>query len=114
VLLYDGDCRFCVARAEWLAERLRTPVLVVPWQAVDHLDDLGVTPADLSSAACFIDVFGRRHRGHAAIARALRLCRWPLPLLGVLLSVPPGRGRVGIAHQLVARHRHRRPAGVPR
>jgi predicted DCC family thiol-disulfide oxidoreductase YuxK len=89
MLIFDGDCGSCTAIARWLESRLRTPVPVVRWQDVADLGELGLTPADVTTAMWWVDVYGRRYRGAAAAARVLRLGKDPLPAAGILLDVPP-------------------------
>lgn len=112
MLLYDGDCGFCTVTARWMTDRLRTPVAVVPWQSVTDLDALGLSAADLSTAVYWVDVFGRRERGHRAVARLLRLCRWPLPLAGALMATPPLSWLAAGAYRVIARNRHRLPGAT--
>ena len=112
MLIYDGDCGFCTTVVRWVEARLRTPVAIVPWQQVADLGELGLTERDVTTAVWWVDVYGRRFRGHEGMARALRLARWPLPLAGVLLTVPPVTwlGRAG--YWLIARNRHRLPGAT--
>jgi hypothetical protein len=89
MLLYDGDSRGWSATAAWLAPRLRTPVLVVPWQEVPDLGELGLTPAEARARVLWVDIYGRTRRGHRAVARLLRLGRGAWPVAGVALDLPP-------------------------
>jgi predicted DCC family thiol-disulfide oxidoreductase YuxK len=112
MLLYDGDCGFCTATATWLTGRLRTPVLVRPWQEVSDLGELGLSTEDVATAVYWVDVYGRRYRGHQAIARALRLCRPPLPAAGALLTLPPVSWLARAAYRITAANRHRLPGAT--
>ena len=112
MLIYDGDCAFCTRSARWVEGRLRTPVLVVAWQNVHDLGALGLSPVDTTAAAWWVDIFGRRHRGHRAMAQALRLCRPPLPLAGAAMTVPPLSWLAALVYRVVARYRHRLPGAT--
>jgi predicted DCC family thiol-disulfide oxidoreductase YuxK len=112
MLLYDGDCGFCTVTATWLARRLRTPVLVVPWQEVDDLGALGLSPAEVTTAVYWVDIYGRRYRGHEGVARFLGLCRFPLPLAGALMTVPPVSWLARGVYRLIAQNRHRLPGAT--
>jgi predicted DCC family thiol-disulfide oxidoreductase YuxK len=119
VLIYDGDCGFCTLTANWLEERLRTPVAVVPWQEIHDLSDLELGAEDVSTAVYWVDIYGRRFRGHGAFARMLLRCRQPWPAFGVLLSIPPVSWLGAAAYGVIARNRHRLPGitaagGIPR
>jgi predicted DCC family thiol-disulfide oxidoreductase YuxK len=119
MVIYDGDCGFCTVSARWLQQRLRIPISVIPWQEIHDLGELELTQADVTSAAYYVDPYGRVLRGHLAIARALLQCRGAWPAVGVLLSVPPGRAIAAAAYRLVARYRGQLPGataacGVPR
>lgn len=112
MLLYDGDCGFCTVTATWLSGRLRTPVLVVPWQEVHDLGELDLSPADVTTALYWVDVYGHRYRGHEGVARFLRLCRQPLPVAGALMTVPPVSWLARAAYRLIALNRHRLPGAT--
>lgn len=91
-LIWDGDCGFC----ERWAARVRSPRTgrpkTVAWQALggDELHRLGLTEADVTTAAYWIDAEGRAFRGHRAVAKALieagggrAWCGWAIELPGV-------------------------------
>lgn len=105
-LVYDGGCAFCERCATWIAARLPTGTPVLASQQAD-LAGLGLTPEQAADAAWWIDTGGRLHRGHRAIAAALRACRGGWGTLGRILTWPgislPAAGVYG----LVARNRHR-------
>ena len=69
MLIYDGDCAFCVRSLGW-ARRLGATVEAQPWQSLD-VGAYGLTEQDVTEAAWFItdDV---RARGHEAIAETLK------------------------------------------
>lgn len=113
LLVYDGDCSFCAASADWVAGRWRGRARAVAWQtlAPDELAAHALTLDDVRSAAWWVDQTGHRSRGHLAIAYALRAgSGWSATVGGVLL-VPPFRWIAAAAYPLVARWRYRLPGG---
>jgi predicted DCC family thiol-disulfide oxidoreductase YuxK len=114
-LIFDGDCSFCTASANWVAARWRGRAQAVPWQTLstDELAEHALTSDDVRSAAWWIDGAGRRSRGHLAIAQALRAGSGWSALVGRVLLVPPFRWIGAAVYPLVARWRHRLPGGTP-
>jgi predicted DCC family thiol-disulfide oxidoreductase YuxK len=109
MLIYDGDCGFCTESARWLEARLPLGYPVVAWQELPSLETLGLTEHDVQTAAWWIDVSGRPHRGHRAIARALVACKGAWSIAGWLLLIPPVSWLAAGVYALVARYRHRLP-----
>lgn len=105
MLIYDGDCGFCTRCASWLAQRLPTGIPVVAWQELPSLEALGLTEAEVRTAAYFIDTSGHAWRGEAAIARSLIVCGGGWAMLGWALALPPLRWLAAPAYRLVARNR---------
>ncbi|MEP6812188.1 MAG: DCC1-like thiol-disulfide oxidoreductase family protein [Actinomycetota bacterium] len=115
MLIYDGDCSFCTASANWAAARWRGRARAVPWQtlAPDELAAHALTLDDVRCAAWWINEAGHRSRGHLAIAEALRAGEGGSATVGRVLLVPPFRW-IGVAvYPLIARWRHRLPGGTP-
>ncbi len=115
LLVYDGDCSFCTASAQWLAARWRGRAQAVAWQrlAPDELAGLALTLDDVRSAAWWIDESGQRSRGHLALARALVAASGWYAVCGRVLLIPPFRWIAGAVYPLIARWRHRLPGGTP-
>ena len=111
MLIYDGDCGFCTATANWVDERPRADFDVQPWQAVD-LDAHGLTVDDVASAAYWVDASGELHRGHRAVAATLRALGGPWALLGRALTVPPLSWLAAVGYRIVAANRHRLPGAT--
>jgi predicted DCC family thiol-disulfide oxidoreductase YuxK len=116
LLVYDGDCGFCTASAEWIRARWPGPEVarLVPSQRLGLADRqrLGLSPDDLSRAAWWVDG-SRTWRGHLAIGRALIAAGGGWSLLGRAMFVPPVRQLAALGYQVVARNRHRLPGGTP-
>ena len=112
VLIYDGDCAFCTTAAHWLEDHLATPITVVPWQQIHHLDELGLTVEDVSTAVYWVDAYGRTSRGHLGVARALTMTKGPLAVLGWIGLVPPFTWATAPLYRLAARYRHRLPGAT--
>ena len=115
MLIYDGDCSFCTACANWAAARWRDPVRRVPWQALgaDELAAFALTGDQVRCAAWWIDETGGHFRGHLAIAQALRAGSGWSAALGQVLFVPPFRWVGAASYPVIARARHRLPGGTP-
>lgn len=112
MLIYDGDCGFCTVTARWVEGRLRVPISVVAWQEIDDLGALGLTEAEVTSAAYWVDAYGRLDRGHRAVGRALTMMSGPIVLAGWLLLSPPVGWLAAPGYRLVARFRHRLPGST--
>lgn len=111
MLVFDGDCGFCTSSARWIEARLPDSVPVVPWQSCD-LDELGLTEADVTTAAYWIDDAGVAHRGHQAIGRSLMTAGGLWGLIGRLVITPPISWLAGPVYRLVAKYRHRLPGAT--
>ncbi len=105
-LVYDGDCAFCERCATWIAARLPTGTMVLASQQAD-LAALGLTPEQAADAAWWIDTGGDPHRGHRAIAAALRACGGGWSRLGQALVRPGVSLLAAGVYEVVARNRHR-------
>jgi predicted DCC family thiol-disulfide oxidoreductase YuxK len=112
VLIYDGDCGFCTMTASWVSARLRVPISVVPWQEIADLGELGLSEAEVTTAAYWVDAYGRLDRGHRAVGRALTMTSGPLVLAGWLLLVPPISWLAAVGYPLVSRYRHKLPGAT--
>ena len=132
VFLYDGECGFCRASAEFLRERVNPRrVDIRPFQETD-LAALGVTEEQCRAAAALVtvDASGAAasvgpagsgvlpgSRGSAvstpprfgaeAIAGALRRGRHGWPFVGAALQAPGVRALARAVYAWVARNRHR-------
>lgn len=111
MLVFDGDCGFCTSSARWIERRLPSDVAVEPWQSLD-LDVLGLTAADVTAAAWWLEPDGRRHRGHAAIGRALIAAGGRWRLIGRVIVTPPTSWVALLVYALVARNRHHLPGAT--
>ena len=105
-LIYDGDCAFCGRCAAWIATRLPAGTLVLASGQAD-LDSLGLSSEQAADAAWWIDDGGDHHRGHRAIAAALRACGAGWGMLGRTLTAPGISLLAAGVYELVARNRHR-------
>jgi predicted DCC family thiol-disulfide oxidoreductase YuxK len=111
-LLFDGDCGFCTTSAEFLRRRLPSVIDVVPWQHVD-LEEIGLTVADVSTAAYWVTASGMTFRGHRAVGQALLRCGRGWRILGRLCLIPPTSWIAAGSYRLVARYRYKLPGGTP-
>ena len=111
VLVFDGDCGFCTSSARWIEARLPTDVAVVPWQSCD-LGELGLTEADVTTAAYWIDHSRKAHRGHDGIGRALITAGGFWGLVGRHKITPPASWLARPVYALIAKNRHRLPGST--
>ena len=111
MLIFDGDCGFCTTSARWLQDRLPEAVAVTPYQAID-LGGVGLTEAQTSSAAYWIDETGTTRRGAAAIAAALTACGGAWGIVGRALALPPLSWLAAGVYAVVARNRHLLPGAT--
>jgi predicted DCC family thiol-disulfide oxidoreductase YuxK len=113
-LIYDGDCGFCTQSKNWIMERIVDGSVATPTQRIPPVrrKELGLSDADLASAAYWVDADGRTYRGARGIGHALRHTRQPWRSAGWVLGSPP----VGIAiepiYRVIARNRHRMPGAT--
>ena len=127
MLVYDGDCRFCVSRARWFQRRAGKSARLnktsgiadgqasqantesstaVAWQDLD-LAEVGLTEDVVTREAVWIDAEGRKFTGHAAIAKSLIHIGGLWGVAGRLLRVPPISWLARLVYRLVAANRHR-------
>ena len=69
ILIYDGECRFCIASLGWLQKKLK--VTAVPFQEAD-LVTYGLTRSQCEKAV-FVIAGQKTYSGSAAIALLLNL-----------------------------------------
>lgn len=110
ILVFDGDCGFCTAAANW-GER-RCGGTVVAYQHAD-LAALGLTAAECAAAVQYVDDAGRIRTGAAAIAAFLWNAGGVWKPIGAFLRLPGIRAVSQIVYQVIARNRHRLPGGTP-
>lgn len=111
LLVYDGECGFCVRSARWIAARLPPDARAEPWQSLE-LERLGLSQQDVQAAVWWIDSADdspRRARGAEAIGRALVAAGGAWRPAGLLIVHPPLRWLARPAYALVAANRHRLP-----
>jgi len=110
VLIFDGDCGFCTTVAAKARALLPDHVRVEPWQALP-IADYGLTEADVSTAAYFIDDGGAAWRGHEAVAQALASRGGPFRL-AQLLRFPPVSWLAAPGYRLIAKYRYQLPGST--
>lgn len=111
MLIFDGDCGFCTTSARWIEDRLPSETAVEPWQGLD-IDAYGLTEADVTTAAYWIDADGTAHRGHRAIELALKQAGMPWRAAGTLIGLPPFSWIAPIVYSLVAKYRYKLPGAT--
>ena len=111
LLVYDGECGFCVRSARWIAARLPAEARVEPWQSL-KLEHLGLSRTDAEAAVWWLEPHAappQRWRGSAAIGRSLVAAGGAWALIGRLLIHPPLCWLARPTYSLVAANRHRLP-----
>ena len=111
LLVYDGDCGFCVRSARWMERRLPAGARTEPWQSL-NLENLGPSRPEAQAAVWWIEGDGpntRRYRGRAAIGRALVAAGGAWGVVGRLIIRPPLCWPARRAYALIAANRHRMP-----
>ncbi len=111
-LVFDGACGFCTAVVGWIEPRLTRPARIIPWQRAD-LDRLGIDADEARQFVWWVDADGRRHRGHEAIARALRACHPPWRSVGRVLGFRALAPLAAAGYGLVSRSRRHLPGTTP-
>ncbi len=109
ILVYDGQCGFCVRSAHWIQARLPAGVRVEPWQSLD-LEELNLSAREAQTAVWWIEGHGtstRRARGAEAIGRSLLAAGGRWKLAGLLISRPPLLWLARPLYALIAANRHR-------
>ena len=116
ILIYDGDCGFCVNSASWISRRWakQSGAEAVPWRRLgrEAVEASHLSQEDFNRAVWWID--GNRHEaGSRAIGRALAAAGGPWALVGRILLIAPISWLAPICYRVVARYRHRLPGGTP-
>lgn len=114
LLVYDGQCDFCIRSARWIEARLPTGARVEPWQSL-QLDRLGLSEPDVRAAVWWIDDSGsdkRLSRGAEAIGRSLVAAGGIWAAAGLLIIHPPLCWLARPAYALIAANRHRLTRGT--
>ena len=74
LLVYDGDCSFCVASGEFIRKHSRTSVTLVPFSELPQYDLLGsLDQRQILASAHYITPEGIEYHGGESITRVLRL-----------------------------------------
>ena len=113
LLVYDGECGFCVRSARWIAARLPADARAESWQSLE-LEELGLTRQEVQAAVWWVDGGSRprRSRGAEAIGWSLVAAGGAWNIVGCLIVHPPLCWLARPIYWLVAANRHRLP-GVP-
>lgn len=109
VLIFDGECRFCIAQVERLGRWAGPRLDKLPLQTPGLLEAVGLDHDAAMSAMHLVTVGsdgqGRLYRGLEAAVRALR----HRPILGrlvMLYYVPIIKQLADLGYRLVARYRY--------
>lgn len=105
VLLYDGECRFCTASAQWLERHARSTARVQPWQRGD-LAGLGVSAEQCAEAVQWVGN-GRLASGPDALAAYLQSSTGAWRAAGRLLATPAAQQLTRPTYRRLVRHQVR-------
>jgi len=111
VLLYDGDCAFCM-RFVRVLERIGPDAEIVAWQVTD-LAELGITEEQTTHAVQWLEIDGAVCSGHEAIAAMLNTAGWIWKIIGRLTLLPGISGMSANVYRLVADNRYRLSGSTP-
>lgn len=106
LVLFDGECIFCVRQAARLAKFVGSTLTTLPLQTPDVLSALGIDRQAARLALHLVTKEGQIHLGLEAVVVALR----HKPLLGTLVKLyylPGFRALGDLSYRLVARSRYR-------
>lgn len=103
LIVYDGECEFCLRWAAIAEERIRPRAEFIAWQDAD-LGALGLTEDQCRGAVQWVDHVGT-FSGGRAVARALIKSPYPWTVLGALGQLPLLDRIVDRAYVWVADHR---------
>ena len=116
MLVYDGDCRFCVRRARWFRKKIpkvsQGSVSAVAWQDL-NLGEVGLTEDVVAREAVWVEEDGRQFTGHAAVAKSLIHIGGLWGVAGRLMRVPPISWVARLVYRFVAANRHRLSRRMP-
>ena len=111
MLIYDGDCGFCTTSVRQIERFIRPDVDTVAFQHID-LKALKI-PQQRAEYEVLLIKDGRIHGGVQAFSHLLSTARFPWPLLGLPIRIPPFRWLAHGLYRLIANHRHQLPGGTP-
>jgi predicted DCC family thiol-disulfide oxidoreductase YuxK len=112
VVVYDGDCAFCTATAQWLERHARVPVRLVSIEDVDRSKLLTrLEEGEIEATAHYVTAGGIEYHGGEAMTRAFRLVRFgwmasPLDLPGLRYIRDAGYALVARARPWLSRRIH--------
>jgi predicted DCC family thiol-disulfide oxidoreductase YuxK len=116
LLIFDGDCAFCTASANWVAQRLHRKdgpnAQLVAWQFLD-LTTLGTSQQGAQQEALWVATDGTIAGGAEAFAAWLRFRGGLYGLAGSAMTLPGIRQLAAAVYRLIARNRHQMPGGSP-
>ena len=107
ILVYDGDCGFCLASARWLQRRTRALLELIEFDEAEKRPGIlaSLSHADMHRSSHFVTADGIEYHGGASITRSLRLVPggWLVafvdwPLLSIIREA---------SYSLVSANRHR-------
>ncbi|MER5644906.1 DCC1-like thiol-disulfide oxidoreductase family protein [Streptosporangium sp. NPDC002524] len=111
LLVFDGDCGFCLKSLAWLRRRVAFWPETVSWQAAD-LDELGLTEETCAKAIQWIDEGEPPVGGALAFAALFRYQSGPIRHVGTAMRLAPLRCVAQVCYRLTARNRHRLPGAT--
>lgn len=112
LMIFDGDCAFCTASANFMRRRIRPRCDIEPWQRTD-IEAFGLTPEDCSSAVQFVSADRQVYSGSRAVMRMLREAPPPWPLIGAMGDAPGVAWVADQVYRWIAINRHRLPGSTP-
>lgn len=114
LLIFDGDCGFCTASANWLARGWSGEADLTSWQQLGpaRLRDLGISAEKCRDAAFWVEATGGLYEGHRAIGKALSSCAGWRRVAGQVILHPAVTPFARVVYRAVARYRYRLPGAT--
>ncbi|MCB9444440.1 MAG: DUF393 domain-containing protein [Ardenticatenaceae bacterium] len=110
LLIYDGDCGFCLKSARLAQACSNGRITITAWQEIpQQMQELGLTDADGMKQVWFVDENGRLTGGAAAVNAAMSLIWWARPFTYLFPVMRPIEDKI---YHWVAENRHRLPGGT--
>lgn len=103
-MVYDGECRLCLASVDRLRRWVGPGVRFLPLQGLPEEGVAGLDPAAARARVHAVAPDGRVFAGAEAIARLLQTSRWRW--MASAYFVPPVRRLADAAYAWVARNRY--------
>jgi predicted DCC family thiol-disulfide oxidoreductase YuxK len=108
LLVYDGDCGFCMKSIHWAQKHLRNMPDTAAYQRLD-LSELGLTAETCQCAVQLVHTDGHIDAAHNAVRVLLVQSGGFWSLVGRAMQLPGVKGLSGVVYRWIAANRHVMP-----